>query len=169
MASHGVELVTSLYGKAQAQSVYAFARTVKHGGTTTLEDDALMVLDFGQERRAIVESSWAQMGGLCDRLEVYGTSGHLIVDLAPRPGMVGYSELGFRYATEKAAGVPGWTPISVDDLTELGYVAQAADIARSLAAGSSPTETGEDGLRVLEVLEAAYKSASTGEVVRLRS
>lgn len=167
MASHGVELVSFFYGKARPVSVYAFTRTVMHGGTTTLEDDAVMALDFGQERRAIVESSWAQMGGLCDRLEVYGTKGHLIVDLAPGPGVVGYSQVGFGYTAEKAAGVPGWTPISVDELNEMGYVQQAVDIATCLASGSPPAETGEDGVRVLEVLEAAYASASSGAVVRL--
>ncbi len=166
MSSHGVELVRFLYGKPRPSSVYAFARTVRHSGITHLEDDAMVALDFGEERRAVVESSWAQLGGLCDRLEVYGTAGHLIVDLSPGPAVLGFSQTGFGYAAEKASVAPGWTPIAVDELTDLGYVAQAASIVGSLLSGQAPAETGEDGVRVLEILEAAYTSAAAGEVVR---
>lgn len=55
-----------------------------------------------------------------------------------------------------------WEPYGFSP--DMGLV---ADFARCVAAGEPVPITGEDGLRALEVALAAYKSAETGEVVRL--
>jgi predicted dehydrogenase len=54
---------------------------------------------------------------------------------------------------------PGYTGIlGVEFLT---------DLARAIRDRSAPVITGEDGLRALEVVEAVYRSAETGQAIRL--
>ncbi len=42
-----------------------------------------------------------------------------------------------------------------------------ADLAESIRAGSVPAITGEDGLRALKVVEAIYRSAESGQAIKL--
>lgn len=65
-----------------------------------------------------------------------------------------------RYIDFELQSHPGYTGIlGVEFLT---------DLARAIRERSAPVITGEDGLRALEVAEAIYRSAETGQAIRLQ-
>ena len=95
----------------------------------------------------------------------------------PEPGIVvlgakGQSRFGLWggkcdvYLAEAAAGVPAreWTTREFTDaiLTEL-----YDDFAPAVRAGQAPPITGEDGRRALEIVDAIYRAAHTGQPVSL--
>jgi UDP-N-acetylglucosamine 3-dehydrogenase len=70
-----------------------------------------------------------------------------------------YASAPRRYIDFELQAHPGYTGI-------LG-VHFLKDLAASIRAGSVPAITGEDGVRALEVVEAVYQSAASGQTVRL--
>ena len=91
--------------------------------------------------------SWApSFEGVKERLFVCSDSGEFAS--APR-----------RHVEFELQSHPGYTGI-------LG-VHFIADLAESIRAGSVPAITGEDGLRALEVVEAIYRSAESGQAIKL--
>ncbi|MDQ2942632.1 MAG: Gfo/Idh/MocA family oxidoreductase [Candidatus Dormibacteraeota bacterium] len=165
MGVHGIHLARSVYGGAMPTRVVAHGRTITHD--TSLEDDALVVVDFGPERLAEIEASWIQQGGLYDHLEVYGRLGHAVARVSPNEGLRVYTQHGISDAAEKAIQTPGWTSVSADELNDLGYVGQAADYVGKITRDEPPTVTGVDGLIVMQVVDAAYRSIASGESISI--
>jgi predicted dehydrogenase len=91
------------------------------------------------------------------RLEVWGSKGTLEVDLLRDTGMR-------RTAGE---GAQAWRAESADWLWENGYPQELEHFLTCFREGRTPEESGEDGVRVLEILEAAYRSAREGRTVAL--
>jgi myo-inositol 2-dehydrogenase / D-chiro-inositol 1-dehydrogenase len=165
MGVHGIHLARSVYGGAMPTRVIAYGRTITH--ETSLEDDALVVVDFGPGRLAEIEASWIQQGGLYDHLEIYGRLGHAVARVSPNDGLRVYAQYGVPEAAEKSMQTPGWAAVSADELNDLGYVGQAADYVGKIARGEQPTVTGIDGLIVMRVVDAAYRSIASGESISI--
>ncbi len=55
----------------------------------------------------------------------------------------------------------------VDGLSENGYPQELSHFLRCFREGREPEESGEDGLRVMEILCAAYSSAREGRAISL--
>ena len=79
-------------------------------------------------------------------LRIYGTEGQAIIDYN--------ADTGLRY---KLADDEAWTAQRFDQPDR--FVAQADCFLRCLETGEPPLVSGEDGLAVMRVIEAAYKSA----------
>ncbi len=165
MGVHGIHLARAVFADAMPIEVVARGRTLRHD--TSLEDDALLLVDFGEQRLAEVEASWIQLGGLDDHLEIYGLHGHALARVSPNDGLRVYAEHGVEDAVEKALPMPGWASVSGDELHALGYVDQAADYVGAIARGDSPSVTGRDGLVVMRVVDAAYRSIASGAPVSI--
>jgi myo-inositol 2-dehydrogenase / D-chiro-inositol 1-dehydrogenase len=165
MGVHGIHLARAVFGGATPIEVIARGRTLRH--ETSLEDDAVLLVDFGQQRLAEIEASWVQLGGLDDHLEVYGLHGHAVARVSPNDSLQIYAEHGIADSAEKAAPTPGWASVSGDELHALGYVGQAADYVGAIVRGASPSITGRDGLIVMQVVDAAYRSIATGRAISI--
>ncbi len=167
MGCHGVEVARWLLDKPPARAVYARMATRVHGERTRGEDDAVVLVEFDGGATVLVEAGWASAGGLDDRLEVQGTGGSTRVSLHQGGALLTYSAGGYGYAGEKAGETRGWTFTQYDEVWNGGYVGEMTHFVACVQRGVLPTETGEDGLAVLEIALAAYESARTGRRVTL--
>jgi myo-inositol 2-dehydrogenase/D-chiro-inositol 1-dehydrogenase len=162
MACHSVECVRWLLGKPAVRSVTARLASTLHRDRTRLEDHAVVHLGLDGGVSASCEASWALQGGMQSRLEIWGTRGYLDVDLLHGTG------LRLFVGGEPRAGLgAGWQTPAADWLEENGYPQELGHFLDCFRDGRVPEESGEDGLAVLEVLQAAYASAREERTVAL--
>jgi myo-inositol 2-dehydrogenase/D-chiro-inositol 1-dehydrogenase len=163
MACHGIELVRWLLGKPAVSEVSAEIRSTGKLHETELDDHSHTHLLFESGVTASCEASWILQGGMQSVLEVWGTRGHLAVDLL--------GETGIRVFTPKGSAVagtaPGWAHGLTHPARENGYPQELSHFLGCFREGRVPEEGGEDGLAVLEILQAAYASARAGRRITL--
>lgn len=160
MACHSVECVRWLLGKPRVVAVAAQIACTDPA-RTPLDDHAVVHLELETDHdgrpvatAALCEASWALQGGMQSRLEVWGRDGTLEVDLLHTTGLRQFTG-------------DGWTTPLTDWVVENGYPQELSHFLRCFAEGTTPDESGEDGLAVLEILCAAYASAREGRRVEL--
>lgn len=132
------------------------------------EDFAVGILKFAQGEHAFIEGNYITVGGMDDKVEIYGSEGNLKADLTFGSCLRVYSRPGYAYAIEKTDNTIGWTFPAVDEFLNLGYVdelAYAVDCVRQKRAAQYGC-SGELGLACVEIVEALYQSNQTGALVR---
>lgn len=154
-----------LGGRPKVESVYASMSTVMHGARGRGEDNALTVIEFEGGVTGVAEDSWAKLGGMDDRIEVYGTQGVSYADLFAGNAALTYSDAGYGYALEKAGSTRGWTFTVYEEAFNQGYPQELQHFIRCIREDAEPLVTGEDGRAVLEIIYAAYESAGLGRKV----
>jgi predicted dehydrogenase len=139
----------------------------------TTPDNVHMVLDFGGERLATLDATWNTLSSRGPRMEVYGDRG--VLNLYSRPEDPPY-EL---FIDDQATGVRGWLQPEASYRGALMPVLGGAptrrwtfidgleDVARSIAAGVSPTPSAELARHVLDICLSVLESAESGRVVEL--
>ena len=161
MGCHAVECVRWLLGKPAVRAVSAQIATLRHQQGTPLDDHAVLQLEFAGGVRALCESSWVLRGGMQSRLEIWGSEGVLEVNLLQGTGLRLHLE-------RESAGAPGgWSTPMVDGVSENGYPQELSHFLQCFREGKEPEESGEDGLRVMEILCAAYTSSREARAVAL--
>ncbi|MFP8882383.1 MAG: Gfo/Idh/MocA family oxidoreductase [Myxococcota bacterium] len=163
MACHSIECVRWLIEKRPVERVTAQISRTRHRDRTDLDDHAVVTLDFEGGITALCESSWALVGGMQSRLEIWGTEGYLAVDLLGETGIHVYTPTG----RQDEFLTPGWNRPTPEWVYDNGYPQELSHFLRCFAQGHLPDESGEDGLRVLEILCAAYASAREGRAIAL--
>ncbi|HEX2755963.1 MAG TPA: Gfo/Idh/MocA family oxidoreductase [Candidatus Limnocylindrales bacterium] len=162
MASHGAEAARAMFGKDLAvRDVFAWGDTLVHGGRTTLEDNAVMLIRFEDGRVATMDVSWSSKGGLESRFEAYGDGGRIVQDIISSP-LRAYIERPAGYLGEKVDADTGWVYPVPNETYVHGHDAMMADVVTAFREGRAPTETFEDGLIVNTILDAAYRSIGSG-------
>jgi predicted dehydrogenase len=162
MASHGAETARYIFGKdAQAEAVFAWGATLVHGDRTTGEDNAIMIVRFADGRAATMDVSWSSKGGLEGRFEAYGDAGRIIQDMTSTP-MKAFIERPAGYLGEKVDADTGWVFPTPDETHVHGHDAMMQDVVEAFRAGRQPRETFRDGVAVNAILDAAYRSMTSG-------
>jgi predicted dehydrogenase len=167
MGCHGIEFARWLLGRPKVVSVYAHCGTYVHQDKTRGDDNAILILEFANDAVALIEESWARLGGMDDRAEIYGSQGVTYADLLHGSALETYSEVGYGYAVEKAPTTRGWTFTMYEEIWNYGFPQEMQHFVSCVRNHATPAVTGEDGKAVLEVLMAAYASAGTGKKVAL--
>ena len=169
MGCHGFAWFRWMLGvQTRVLSVYAQMQNgLLHGARTRCEENSLAIVEFEGNVAGIVENSWAKLGGMDDRVEVCGTGGIVHADLFMGNSALTYSEKGYGYAMEKAGSTQGWTFTNVEEAFNQGYPQELKHFIDCIRNDTQPLTTGEDGRAVLEMLNAAYYSAGTGQKVAL--
>ncbi len=162
MASHGAEAARYVFGKDQRiRDVFAWGDTLVHRERTTAEDNALMLVRFEDGRVATIDVSWSSKGGLEGRFELTGTGGRVVYDMASTP-LRAFIEQPAGYLAEKADADTGWVFPVPDETYVHGHDAMMSHMIESFRAGVLPRESFADGLVVNQVLDAAYRSMTSG-------
>ncbi len=162
MASHGVECARYLMGKeVPIRDVFAWGATLVHGGRTSLEDNAVLLVRFDDERLATCDVSWSSKGGLEGRFELYGDAGRIVQDFSAT-ALRAFIERPAGYLGEKADADTGWVFPVPDETHVHGHDAMMQDVIGAFREGTEPRETFRDGLIVNAVLDAAYRSMASG-------
>jgi predicted dehydrogenase len=125
------------------------------------------MMRFENGEFAFVEGNYITVGGMDDKVEIYGTEGVIKVDLTFGSPISCYSRPGISYSIEKTDHNLGWTRPAVDEFTNLGYVPELEYFVdcvrgdRDIFYGVN----GEAGLACLEIIHAFYESNSTGRTI----
>ena len=167
MGCHGIAFCYWFLGRPNIKTVYCHMNTYVHRDKTRGEDDSICILEFENDAIGVIEDSWARRGGMEDRIEVYGEGGVTYGDLHMGNALPTYSEYGYGYAVEKAPSTRGWSYPVFDELWNYGFPQEMHHFARCVRGKDEPQATGEDGRVVQEVLYAGYRSAATGQKVKL--
>ncbi len=156
---HTVHLadVMRWYTGSEVIEVYAQANRIFHAERVTVETGGLVMLTFDNGVFASIDCSWSRP------VESYPSWGGLGFELVTERGTIQTD--AFRqnltvYRDDQRKGV--WDHWGSD-----ANLAMVAEFSAAIAEGRAPAVTGLDGLRVTEVVLAAYESLRTGRVVRL--
>ena len=167
MGCHAIEFFRWMLDKPSILSVYACMGTYVHGDKTRGDDHSILVLEFEGGATGLAEESWAKLGGMEDRAELYGSAGVSYIDLLRGNSILTYSDTGYDYSVEKAGMTQGWSFTMYEELWNYGFPQEMQHFIDVLHGKCEPLETAEEGRVVLEALFAAYASAGTGRKVEL--
>ncbi|HVU72314.1 MAG TPA: Gfo/Idh/MocA family oxidoreductase [Mycobacteriales bacterium] len=135
-------------------------------GTITLEDAD------GHPLVIEASTSWAYVGpGLRIAIEVMGPEYSLDINTLSTTTRLFLSRevtgSSGEDLVEKQNAEHGLMPILDDEAAAYGYVAEDRHVVRSFLDGTPPLETFADGVAVIEILMALYRSAELGRTVTL--
>jgi predicted dehydrogenase len=169
MGCHGFAWFRWMLGRERKPlSVQAHMQTgLIHAARTRCEEHSVCIVEFDGNIVGVVENSWAKLGGMEDRIEVCGTGGVVYADLFMGNSALTYSDKGYGYAMEKAGSTQGWTFTNFEEAFNQGYPHELKHFIECVRTDTPPLTTGEDGRAVLEMVNAAYCSARTGDKVHL--
>ena len=173
MGVYGLHMITGLLGPARRVTAFSARsrplRYVRRGPLKGLEirveidDNVLILLDFGNSVLAFVDSGYCVTGSKAPRLELFGTDGTL--------SFVGYgadSPLEI-FVDDMARGVRGWiTPEErlPQPTTRAMGVAHVVDC---LLDGENLILTPEHARHVIEIMNKAQESAQQGRALELET
>jgi predicted dehydrogenase len=153
LADHVVHLV-DLYRwllRAEVVEVYALTNRVLHADSVEVETGGLVLLSFSDGTLATIDCSWS-------RPETYPTWGGLAMEIVGERGVIDVDAFRQRFSLYAAGGSgQTWTTWGSDpDRLMLRSFVDAVRHRRE------PPITGVDGVRAVEVVQAAYRSAELG-------
>jgi len=132
------------------------------------EDFSMGMMRFKQGEFAFIEGNYITRGGMDDKVEIYGETGVLKVDLTFSSPIRCFSLDGISYAIEKADHTKGWTRPAVDEFYNLGYVTELAYFVDCVRLDKEPFYgvDGEAGRACVELVSAFYESHAADRTVR---
>lgn len=158
VADHVVHLADVLrwYLQSEVVEVYAATNQIMHAGRVEVETGGLVLLTFANGTFASIDCSWSKpayyptWGGV--KMELVGEKGLATMDAFKQVLSV-YSH---------RLGRPHWAYWGSD--ANQGLIGEFVNAIREKR---TPSITGEDGLKAVEIVTAAYRSAEIGQPVRL--
>jgi len=157
---HTVHVADLLRDLTAAEPTEVYAETSNRIGHGPVEDVALLHIGFSNGLWATLDASWAMP-------KSYWTWGNVTVQVTGTGGVAGMDMFSQNHVvfSDKTmrAGLTNWGD-SADGLMLRAFLAA---MAGAPAPGPVPLATGEDGLRAVRVVMAAYQSAATREPVTI--
>lgn len=144
------------YLRSEVATVYARFNRILHADKVAVETGGLVLLTFADGTFATIDCSWSRPLG-------YPIWGGLTLELIGERGVVtadGFRQNLIAYGDENV--LPTWLPWGSD-----ADRAMVGEFVSAIREQRPPAVTGEDGLRAVEIVMAAYRSAETGQVVTL--
>jgi predicted dehydrogenase len=154
---YGINITNRLMKNKLPKSVTATSITNKPEKYTKVEDEAMIILDYGGFQ-SIVQASWNLPFDVKD-IEIYGESGYIFCD---RSMQARVRSRNYRPMTEKSITVPSLDIEEIDPFTNFANIILKNKI--------DPTHLGEieNNLLVIKILKAAQKSAKEKKTIYLR-
>jgi predicted dehydrogenase len=140
-------------------------------GYVDVEDWGSMLVTFADGTVAEITAADATLGGLRNRLTIFGSNAVIEANLSPNTAVRAYAPapdvFAGEYLVEKLETKAGWSYPSPDEDWIHGYPQELQDFAEAVALGREPEAGGELGREVLAVTYAAYQSAAEGRRVAI--
>ncbi len=136
-----------------------------------VEDWSLVVIEFEDGSRATVFSTDVSLGGVKNRVEIYGSTGMMMANITPNNSIVAYAPndqvWGAEYISEKLETKAGYSFPSADEFWTRGYPQEMKDFALSVLQDREPVSGFELAKETTKIMYAAYLSAEEGRKIRL--
>ncbi|MCU0514227.1 MAG: Gfo/Idh/MocA family oxidoreductase [Anaerolineae bacterium] len=158
LTDHIVHLADVLrwYLHSEVTEVYATANRILYGAEVTVETGGLVLLTFASGAIASIDCSWSKP-------PYYPTWGGLKLDLITEKGLVtvdAFKQVLTVYRQQQQR--PAWAYWGSD-----ANQAMIDEFVAAIRAQRPPAVTGEDGLRAVEIVAAAYRSVHSGQPEKL--
>lgn len=140
---HSVDIFRALAG--EVKSVAASVSTTLDA--IQVEDSASLLLTSEQQVIGVLTCSWVTPVSEAE-VRIYGTAGEAVIDYGQSDG------LRYRLADDAA-----WTQLPFDQPNR--FAQQARAFLTAVAHQTPPVVSGQDGLAVMRVIDAAYHAAQT--------
>ena len=163
LGKEGKNKVVEVFGQTNGGSEDNFVHKDNTG-----EDWGVGTMKFAEGQRLFVEGNYITVGGMDDKIEIYGTEGVIKVDLTFGSPVSVYSRPGLSYSIEKTDHNLGWTKPAVDEFHNLGYVDELKYAVDCVLNDIEPKYgvSGALGLACNQVIEAMYESSREGKVIK---
>mgnify|MGYP003650224233 CR=1 FL=1 len=157
MGVHAIDAVRYILGDPKPTKVYA--RISTEFGAYDVDDTAILVITWNNGTESIIESGWwhPHMDGPEASTSLFGTKGY--ANLFP-------TFLKMKEGEGTVTTVPE-LPAREDHCDQIIYTRQMEYFVDCIKTRTEPVPGLEEGQMVLDIVDAAYKSAKTGEVVNL--
>lgn len=136
-----------------------------------VETWANLVMGFSDGSQAVINASFAMLGGVRNTFEVYTTNSVYRGNMTPNDGLLVYSPdaeaFGSEYLHEKIETRTGWITAAPDEDWVRGYPQEMQDFMEAVAKGRKPVSGLRLAADVVEVIYAAYQSAEEGRRIAL--
>jgi predicted dehydrogenase len=160
MGIHAIDTARYLLGDPRPLSVYARIST-EYGGYA-VDDTGVLIVNWDGGVSSYIESGWWQphADGWCASTQLYGTGGF---------GQLYPTQLNLMQLnpTRREAVDSGFPAQAQYGAPQQMYDAQLAHFVACAQTGAPPEAGGEVGLTNMRIVDAAYASARTGQVVML--
>lgn len=159
MTIHDFDMARWLLGE-EVETVVAQASNLVDPAIGALGDyDSVnVILRTASGKQAVITNSRRATYGYDQRIEVLGSKGMVAAK--------NMSEANVQVATAEGFSEPPLLNFFMTRYTA-AYANEIASFVKAVAEGTSTPTTGLDGLKALELADAALKSAQTGQAVRL--
>ena len=159
MGCHMFEAFRYFLGKDDPPvEVVAWGDRLVHHERTTAEDNAIAMVRFRSGAMGVAETSWAALGGMDLRNEVYGDKGAAYTDVTRGTPVRAFTLGSAGYLMEKASADTGWVFPQPDEARVYGFHEEMRHFVESVAHNEMPRETYHDGYVVNVMMDAAYRS-----------
>jgi predicted dehydrogenase len=146
---HAIDLFRYLVGRIASVS----ASTDTHL-SISVEDSAVILMQSVDGVAGVASASWVSPPGEAT-VEVFGTRGTALIDYSVEDGQLRY----------RLSGEETWTHVPYDGPDR--FVNEIAHFLECVAKDRAPRTDGNEGVRVMAVIEAAYRAARNGTVERI--
>ena len=162
---HSVDLLQWYMGRVE--SVRAVAANIRHKNIE-VEDTIAATVKFVNGALGTIECSTAVFPGALKRIEIMGTEGTAILEES--------NLIKWEFAKEKKEdkniqlaklNVSQGGVYDPGDISFVGHQKQIEDMIHAIETGSNPLVDGHEGRKSVEIVEAIYESARTGQEVKL--
>ncbi|KAF2958272.1 oxidoreductase [Thermotoga sp. Ku-13t] len=137
-----------------------------------VEDWSIVILEFEDGSRATVFSTDVSLGGVKNRLELYGSKGMIVANITPNNAMVAFAPnetvWGDEYISEKLETKAGYTFPSPDEFWTRGYPQEMKDFAMAVLEDRTVLSGFDLAKETMLVMYAAYVSAELGNRVLIQ-
>jgi predicted dehydrogenase len=159
MGCHMFEAFRYFLGKGDLpREVVAWGDRLVHHERATAEDNAIAMVRFQSGAMGVAETSWAALGGMDLRNEVYGDKGAAYTDVTRGTPVRAFTLGPAGYLMEKASADSGWVFPQPDEARVYGFHEEMRHFVESVAHNEMPRETYHDGYVVNVMMDAAYRS-----------
>ena len=142
--------------------VTAQTRTLNHA--IEVEDGALALLEYPDQRLGLIQATTAAFPGFAERLEFYGARGSAIYHKGA--GKLEWHLVEPREDRVEEAGASSGASAPMD-ISAAGHIAQYQDFVAALRGARAPLVNGAEGRTSVELVQAIYRSAQSRAPVDL--
>ena len=168
MGSHCIDLLEMLLGRTV--EITAFTDTIVQD--YPVEDSSVVILHFENGAMGFVDAHFnVPDSASVNLLEIYGSKGRVegrgTIGQESTGKMTAVLETGKKeYDAEQERSEAVQKVIEPEQVVNI-YQAEIEDFCKAIALDRKPLVSGEEGLRNLKLLNAAYKSARTGKTIKV--